>query len=183
MSQHVCTSSVDAELKALIGQPRLIVTLTGTSGLDQGTRGAAMTLLVRIIRSRPVQAALAFPINVLGLTLFFWWLMQTDFLFGHFTGPPPLLYASTCVLALGIMVSFAWYANALYDIFRQRERTRRRGAGIITGIFLFILLVPTCLGLFLAASASIEEILRPSVEDLVNMSPVRPGLRGRAGIE
>lgn len=142
-----------------------------------------MPLIVRIVRSRPIQAALAFPINALGLALFFWWLLQTDFLFGHFTGPPPLLYASTCVLALGIMVSFGWFANALYDVFLKKEHTRRRGAGIVTGVLLFILLVPTCLGLFLAASASVEEILRPSVEDLVNMSPVRPGLRERAGIE
>ncbi|MBN1868846.1 HEAT repeat domain-containing protein [Candidatus Sumerlaeota bacterium] len=63
-------------------------------------------------RWTPMLRTLASLLNAAGICLFLVWLGQTDFMFGHFTGPPERILAALCLCAAGLAATLAWLVGA-----------------------------------------------------------------------
>lgn len=75
-------------------------------------------------------AALAIVLNVSALANFLVWLSQTDFMFGHFKGPPESLMAALILSVLGVLSTIAWLAALFLS---PRHPTRPRGVLRVLG--------------------------------------------------
>lgn len=102
--------------------------------------------------ARQVLVLTSFALNIVGLVLLIRWLSQTDFMFGHYSGPPALIFASMFLLAFGAVSGIVWYIDGAVALARRRPDApgkRFTKTGIAQGILLipFILLSLLVVGL------------------------------------
>jgi len=112
---------------------------------------------------------LAFALNFFGLVLFVKWLAQTDVMFGHYEGPAALVFASTGLFCVGVFASITWYGSVLIGRSREpRDPDKKRWPGILAGVLLLILLVPSAFSLFFGTLFVLDKLAKsPTFEPLV----------------
>ncbi|MCL4218836.1 MAG: hypothetical protein KJ052_17775 [Candidatus Hydrogenedentes bacterium] len=102
--------------------------------------------------ARQVLVLTSFAVNIVGLVLLVRWLIQTDVMFDHYSGPPALIVTSMLLLAFGAISGIAWHVDGAIALARRQPDgpgKRFTKTGIAQGILLipFILLSVLVVGL------------------------------------
>jgi hypothetical protein len=101
---------------------------------------------------------IAVAAQIAGLFTFGRWLLQTDFMFGHYTGPMPLLRTALAILGVGAGTALVWIGRAIYVEIRSKDTMTWTGAGIFGGLVLIALSVVTIFCGILGVAAILDDM-------------------------
>lgn len=105
---------------------------------------------------RRLVAVLGVAVTVAGIVSFGQWAVKTDFMFGHFKGPPEPLIRSVYLLSIGVAGNLAWCAMAVLNVARALRggspKGRTIGRGLLAGVPMVLLLVPSLLFLLIGVT-------------------------------